>query len=141
MSCPYSKNPLVHNAPSPTCTHTIWFKSCTDLFATHAVPLKKKPGRRERRRRRRRKERDNRRKDEDAACIAISVQGGGDGGKASKVFRACNLEIFCLCNQPAGPGGRRNKQGFQPLAKHFYLRNQPAGTQREAKEARLSMQP
>ena len=130
--------------PQTPHVHIPFGSSRVQISLRRTLFLIKKPGRRERRTRsrRRRRERDIRRKDEDAACIATSQHAGwGDGGKASKVFRACNLEIFCLCNQPAGTGGRRNKQGFQPLAKHFYLRNQPAGTQREAKEARLSMQP
>ena len=151
MSCPYSKNPLVHNAPNPTCTHTIWFNSCTDLFATHAVPHKK-PGRRERRKRRRRRERDNRRKDEDAACIAISMQGGGmeakqarfsvratlksfvcatsqqgrGAGETNKVFSHLRNTFICATSQQ-GHRGRRKKQGFPCNLEIFYLRIQPAG--------------
>ena len=58
-----------------------------------------------------------------------------EGGwrQSKQGFPRTQPEIFCLRNQPPGAGGRRNKQGFQPPAKNFYLRNQPAGTQMEAK--------
>ena len=154
MSCPYSKNPLVHNAPSPTCTHTIWFKSCTDLFATHAVPLKKNLA--EEKEEEEEEEEEKRGITEEkmkmlhalqSACrvggmeakqarfsvhatlksfVCATSQQGRGAGETNKVFSHLRNTFICATSQQ-GHRGRRKKQGFPCNLEIFYLRIQPAG--------------
>ena len=142
MSCPYFQKTLTHNAPNPPLYTYHWFKSCTDFFATRAVPYKK-PDRREKRRRssRRKKRGMSEDKMKMQHCNQPACREGG-WRQASKVFRACNLEIF-LSEQPAARDGGQAKQTRFSATCEKLLSAQPGsiGTQMEAKEARLSMQP